>query len=454
MGNWSAGGSFIVVIDTAAPNAPSVPDMTPATDSGVSDTDNMTNNTTPSFIGTAEAGSTVTLYDTDGTTVLGTATADGSGNWSIMSTTLIAGTHTITAKAADAAGNVSVASSVLTVVIDTTAPTTTIASCAFSADTGDSSTDFITKTAAQTISGTLSAALVSGETVYISLDNGTTWTAASCATGTSTWSFAATLSGSDTLKVKVTDAVGNDGVEYSHAYTIDTTVPSVPSIPDMAAASDSGDSSTDNITKNTTPTFTGTAGAGSIVKLYDTDGTTLLGTASADGSGNWSITASALIDGVHTVAATATDAAGNVSPVSPTLSVTIDTTAPTASLTTTISDPTNVSPFSVSIAFSESVTAFTADDIAVINCTKDMLSGSGSAYAINITPTADGLVTVNVAVNAAQDAAGNGNIAAQLSRTYEQQPPRLQQFPARPPRQMTRLPYGHGRRAAERNLPV
>ena len=68
-------------------------------------------------------------------------------------------------------------------------------------------------------------------------------------------------------------------------------------VTDLAAASDTGSSSTDNVTSVTTPTVTGTAEANSTVKLYDTDGTTQLGTATADGSGNWSITSSALAAG-------------------------------------------------------------------------------------------------------------------------------------------------------------
>ena len=58
-----------------------------------------------------------------------------------------------------------------------------------------------------------------------------------------------------------------------------------PSTPDLVAASDSGTSSTDNITKVVTPTFTGTADAGSTVTLLD--GTTVIGTgaAAADGTG-------------------------------------------------------------------------------------------------------------------------------------------------------------------------
>ena len=80
-------------IDTTAPGAPSTPDLEAASDTGRSDTDDLTNDTTPTFTGTAEVGSTVTLKE--GATVLGTGIADGSGNWSITSTALSEGDHTI-----------------------------------------------------------------------------------------------------------------------------------------------------------------------------------------------------------------------------------------------------------------------------------------------------------------------------------------------------------------------
>src|SRR6185369_9238064 len=71
--------------------------------------------------GGAEAGATVTLFDTNGTTVLGSGLADASGNWSITSSTLAAGGHTLTARQADIAGNTSVASAGLVVTIGSTA---------------------------------------------------------------------------------------------------------------------------------------------------------------------------------------------------------------------------------------------------------------------------------------------------------------------------------------------
>ena len=51
-----------------------------------------------------------------------------------------------------------------------------------------------------------------------------------------------------------------------------------------------------------------------MVKVYD--GATLLGSATADGSGNWSYTTAALANGAARLTATATDVAGNTSAAS------------------------------------------------------------------------------------------------------------------------------------------
>ncbi|MCU0264179.1 MAG: Ig-like domain-containing protein, partial [Candidatus Nanopelagicales bacterium] len=45
-----------LVTDVTAPGAPSVPDLVAASDSGASATDDITNDATPTFVGTAEAG--------------------------------------------------------------------------------------------------------------------------------------------------------------------------------------------------------------------------------------------------------------------------------------------------------------------------------------------------------------------------------------------------------------
>jgi hypothetical protein len=302
--------------------------MTAASDSGTSNTDNLTKVTTPTFTGTAEANSTVTLYDTGGITVLGTDTTDGSGNWSITSSTLSEGPHTITTKATDAAGNISAASSGLTITINTTAPAVAITSDVPTLKAGETATITFTFSEDPGSSFTDADITVSGGTLGALSGSGLTRTASFTPT-------ANTNGGAASITVAVgsyTDAAGNLGsAGTTPALTFDTLAPAAPSTPDMTAASDSGTSNTDNITKVTTPTFTGTAEANSTVTLYDTDGATVLGTGTTDGSGNWSITSSTLSEGPHTITTKATDAAGNTSAASSGLTITVDTNAPSVS---------------------------------------------------------------------------------------------------------------------------
>ena len=114
-----AEGSTGTVTVNAAPAAPSTPVLTAASDSGSSSSDRITNVQALTVTGTAQAGSTVTIYD--GTTAVGSATATG-GSYSITTSTLAEGTHSLTAKAANAAGSTSAPSAPLSVTIDITAP--------------------------------------------------------------------------------------------------------------------------------------------------------------------------------------------------------------------------------------------------------------------------------------------------------------------------------------------
>jgi hypothetical protein len=98
----------------------------------------------------------------------------------------------------------------------------------------------------------------------------------------------------------------------------------------------------------------------------------------------------------------------------------LDTIAPTVMITSTATDPTNVSPIPMTATFSEDVTGFTLGDVTVSNGTAGNLAGSGSVYTFDVTPVADGLVTVDIAAGVAQDAAGNDNTAAtQFSIAYD-----------------------------------
>src|SRR5262249_2632357 len=139
--------------------------------------------------------------------------------------------------------------------IDTAAPTSIATVTALSADTGSSSSDFITKTAAQTVSGTYTGTLGSDEKIQISLD-GTTWIDASASSGTPTAHTPLTHTGVPFYAPRrsadrsVTSA--NAGI-----LQIDTAAPA--SIATVTALSaDTGSSSSDFITKTAAQTVSGT----------------------------------------------------------------------------------------------------------------------------------------------------------------------------------------------------
>jgi hypothetical protein len=75
-------------------------------------------------------------------------------------------------------------------------------------------------------------------------------------------------------------------------------------------------------------TLSGTAEAGATVTVLD--GTKTVGTATADATGAWSVTASNLADGAHNFTTTVTDGAGNTGAPSAVRAVTVDTVAPMA----------------------------------------------------------------------------------------------------------------------------
>jgi hypothetical protein len=112
----AASEALSVTIDTHAPTAPK---MGIYSTSGAAVSGTTANN---DFIlkGTAEAFSTVKVFDAD--KQIGTATTNSSGAWSFEATDLANGGHNFTAKAIDAAGNTSSASAASGITVS--APTT------------------------------------------------------------------------------------------------------------------------------------------------------------------------------------------------------------------------------------------------------------------------------------------------------------------------------------------
>jgi hypothetical protein len=148
-----------------------------------------------------------------------------------------------------------------------------------------------------------------------------------------------------------------------------------------------------------------------LADLTVTNGTT----SNLQGSGaSYTFDVTPTADGLVTVdlaagAATGTVSGGSTSAAS--ASITSDTTAPTASITAP-AGPTNQDPIIFTITFSEVVTGLELSEIIVENGTASNLQGSGTTYTVDVSPAADGVVNVSVIADAAFDLAGNGNLAA------------------------------------------
>lgn len=119
-------------------------------------------------------------------------------------------------------------SSTISVIVDTTPPTTTVEITGISQDNGSSGSDFLTSdNNGLTIFATLSAALVAGEKLFYSLD-GTSWSdITSSVTGTSVSHVDNSLTTTQTVRMRVSDASNNHGVVESQLVTIDATAPTV-----------------------------------------------------------------------------------------------------------------------------------------------------------------------------------------------------------------------------------
>ncbi|MBB1433751.1 hypothetical protein H5201_05480, partial [Pseudoalteromonas sp. SG43-6] len=321
----------ITVNDNVAPSAPSTPDLNAAADSGLSTTDNITNDTTPTFSGTAESGSTVSLYSDQvgaGATVIGSGIAT-DGNWQITTSTLTAGLdHAISAKATDSASNVSSSSSALTVTIDTTAPSApSAADLTAASDSGSSSTDNITNNTTPTFTGTGTT----GDT--ITLISSVDGSIGSTVVSGGVWSItvgSAMTSGSHTIVARATDSAGNITNGTSTTITIDTNV-SAPSITTPIEVD-----GRINAVEDAHVLIQGSgADSGATVNVTISDGSNNQSrTVTADGSGAWTISGSefdvsSFNDGTLTVSATQSDAAGNTSTAAST-SVILDNAAPNA----------------------------------------------------------------------------------------------------------------------------
>jgi hypothetical protein len=285
---------------------------------------------------------------------------------------LAEGAHTFQVKAlADTAGNAGAAAS-YGWTIDTTAPVTTIATKP--ASTTASTTGAFTFTASESVTG------------FVCQIDGGAFT--SCTSGES---YTGLAEGAHTFAVKaVFDDAGNAGTAASYGWAVDLTAP------DTAITAQPATTSND-----TSPSFSFSSADTGATFQCRTDG------------GTWSACTSpkgltGLTDGSHTFEVRATDAVGNVDATPATRTWTVDTAAPTVSITGTPGNPTNATGATFAFNASESGSTF--------ECALDSGSFSACSTGEAYTALAQGSHTFHVR---ARDAATNLGAETTLTWTID-----------------------------------
>ena len=371
-GNESTASTALsITVDTQGPSPAAKPDLKNSSDSGTSNSDNVTSDSSPTITGTTENNATVNLYR-EGIILIGTATASGGGSWSVTSETLPDGAHEIVARATDKSGNTGDPSPTLTLTIDSAISSPSVPDLDPASDTGASNSDGLTSDATPTFSGT--AESNSSVKLYRS---GNVQIGSGTADASGNWSITASslANGSHSISAKATDKAGNSSLgSESSNITVDTTV-SQPSLPDLDSADDTGSSNSDNKTSSETFVVSGTAESFSTVSLYRS-GNILIGTHETGVTGSWAITATNLSDGTHSLTVKSTDRAGNTSSPSVALSVTVDSTAPSSPST-----PDLKSASDTGLSSSDNMTALNNLDFsgtAEPNSTVELFTGGNS----------------------------------------------------------------------------
>ncbi|HDT6566202.1 TPA: Ig-like domain repeat protein [Enterobacter cloacae] len=321
---------FVLITDYTAPDASKVA-ITEVYDdvntAGVIASGEETDDNRPLIKGTgAEPGNTITVYNGD--KVIGTATVQADGTWSLEPTTpLPDGKYTLTAKETDGVGNVSGPSGEYIINVATVPPQAPtldtvyddVAPHADYLQKGD-----VTNDTTPTLSGSSG---VAGGTISI-YDNGRLIGTTSVA-GNGSWSFTpdtALADGSHNFTATVTDGVGRTSEPTGgFGIVIDTKAPDAASdllVTDNVGAYQgpvvSGDTTDDN-----TPTLSGKAEPGSTVNIIDNG--QVIGTAKVNPDGTWSYTPDQpLANGAHDLTTTVTDPSGNTGPEGSHVVITVD----------------------------------------------------------------------------------------------------------------------------------
>ncbi|WP_269791773.1 Ig-like domain-containing protein [Stenotrophomonas sp. Iso1] len=328
--------SFNLVVDLSAPDAPTINEVydNVGVHQGPLENGAVTDDSTPTLKGKAEAGSTVQIYDEGN--LVASVVADAGGNWIFTPATPLAeGKHTFTVTATDKVGNTSVPSGEFVLTADYTAPDTSkLAITGLEDDVGGIQGNIASGGTTDDSRPVLSGTGTAGDTVIVMVKDGLGQheLGRAIVDENGKWTLQVTtplISGANEFTAIERDPAGNTSAPtVPYTVIVDTGRPEVPVIENVQ--DDVGVVhmlQKGEVTNDDTPTIIGTAQAGNLVKIYD--GATLLGEVEVGANGKWEFTPQVpLIDGPHTITATATNKVGQTSDATGPWGFVVDATAP------------------------------------------------------------------------------------------------------------------------------
>jgi gliding motility-associated-like protein len=271
-----------------------------------------------------------------------------------------------------------------------------------------------------------------GATFQASLDGGTDAGIMSPA------SFTGLAEGAHTISIKAIDPAGNtDLTPATYNWTVDLTAPTVASVSGPANGYAVIGNAMNFVVNYSENVIVNTTGGTPYISLVLNSGT--VNATYVSGSGTSALTFRYVVvdgdadnDGVGLGAnlqinsATIKDAAGNdalltLQNPADFSGVLVNTTRPTAVMTTAEQSVTNQSPLTATITFSEAVFGLTNADFTPVNATVVSVNTSDNiTYSVSFTPLAEGNVQLNVPASVALNVAGNPNeVSNTLSFTYD-----------------------------------
>ena len=268
-------------------------------------------------------------------------------------------------------------------------------------------------TVTATISEAISAALVAGN---ITVTNGTVSNIQKISNNfTFTVTPTAGFNGTLTVAIpanQVQDAAGNKNAASNTLSVVIDTAPPTVTLSTLAASPTNGPFT---VTANISEAITANLVAGNIT-ISPKKGT-VSNIQKVANNFTFTVTPTTGFDGTISISIPANqveDSVGNKNTASNTLSMVIDSTLPTVSLSTQAASPTN-GPFTVTANISEAITAaLVAGNITVTNGAVSNILKVANNFTFTVTPTANfkGAVTIAIPANQVQDPAGNKNAAS------------------------------------------